>query len=555
MARAVTVPATQRGLAVFAPEIAELGKKPATEATAVLIPVSKIDVPGELASVPLDEANVETIAATVRSDGLHNPIEVRARANRYELVDGRHRLDAHRRLGLLEILAFVRNDLDDVATAAARTVTNVARRVVPPIERARAYHALAELGLTQEQVAQRVGASTADVQRHLGILDLPDKVAVIVGAPDARFSWDDIGEMRAFVKSARDANMKDLPERVELALVAIVSRKNPRWDPWGFKNALKTQGVKLVENDWQRDGDRAYKAALAKTVTIGPSRDAVRIETPAFMDALAALDAKKAETRAKAAKGDKGAQRELAVDKEAAKRRLENEVERVRIERERAALAKALRATLSLGARELETLERVVLMHANPTDDQLDAILDACGLTSRDIGSNARNGRDYDFEAAIKKLRSAGKRAVAARLLAGLAAYHLHEPGRDAYAEPDERVLKLWTGATSEQVEAKARADLVKTAKLRKDGKLPKAGPWWMDERRVKCDTCGAVEGKWCSIKVAFKAYVTRTFHAARIAAAAKVPIKEPAVNPASAKKAKPRARADDEDLDDDAEG
>jgi ParB family chromosome partitioning protein len=102
------------------------------------------------------------------------PLLVRRKGERYELIAGERRWRAAQLAGLTTIPAVLRNVPDDKVLELA-LIENIQREDLNPIEEARAYKKLIEtLGLTQEIVAERVGRDRSYVTNYLRLLKLPD---------------------------------------------------------------------------------------------------------------------------------------------------------------------------------------------------------------------------------------------------------------------------------------------------------------------------------------------------------------------------------------------
>lgn len=119
---------------------------------------------------------LQELAASILEHGVLQPIIVRKADNGYQLISGERRLQATRRAGLTQIPAIVRDYSDRQALEVA-LVENLQREDISPVEAAEAYKRLMdEFGLTQEQVALRVGKSRPAVANTLRLLKLPDLI-------------------------------------------------------------------------------------------------------------------------------------------------------------------------------------------------------------------------------------------------------------------------------------------------------------------------------------------------------------------------------------------
>jgi ParB family chromosome partitioning protein len=154
-----------------------LGSRDAAEATNVV----QIDV-DQIVSNPFqprtvfDEESIAELARTIHTHGMIQPIVVRRRNGRYELIAGERRWRAVKSLGWKTIPAIIR-DMNDAQTASAALIENLQREGLTPIEEAVAYQQLLELhGLTQESLAQRLGKGQSTIANKLRLLHLPKEV-------------------------------------------------------------------------------------------------------------------------------------------------------------------------------------------------------------------------------------------------------------------------------------------------------------------------------------------------------------------------------------------
>src|SRR3954471_7580712 len=128
-----------------------------------------------------DEGRLEELAQSIRSNGVVQPILVRRRGARYQLVAGERRWRAAQRAGLQQIPAIIREIPDDKLLELA-LIENIQRQELNAIEEAHAYKRLIEtLGLTQEVVAQRVGRDRSFITNYLRLLRLPEDIQQLLG--------------------------------------------------------------------------------------------------------------------------------------------------------------------------------------------------------------------------------------------------------------------------------------------------------------------------------------------------------------------------------------
>jgi len=128
-----------------------------------------------------DPQGLEELAGSMKAQGVLQPIIVRpSDGGTYELVAGERRWRASQIAGLLKIPAVVREVSDDRVLELA-LIENLQREDLNPLEEANAYQTLIdELGLSQQEVADRVGKQRATVANALRLLNLPPAVQELV---------------------------------------------------------------------------------------------------------------------------------------------------------------------------------------------------------------------------------------------------------------------------------------------------------------------------------------------------------------------------------------
>ena len=122
------------------------------------------------------DAELESLADSIRSQGIIQPLLVRADDVGYELVAGERRLRAAALAGLQQVPVVVK-DISDTKMLEMSIVENIQRENLNPMEEAEAYHRLiTEFELTQDQAAERVGKSRSAVANFLRLRQLPDPI-------------------------------------------------------------------------------------------------------------------------------------------------------------------------------------------------------------------------------------------------------------------------------------------------------------------------------------------------------------------------------------------
>jgi ParB family chromosome partitioning protein len=174
-----------------------------------------------------DAAGLQELKASITNHGILQPVVVRAIDDGFELVSGERRWRAARLAGLTAIPAVIRPGVSDDDMLELALVENVQRRDLDPIERAIGYRSMVDrLGLTQEEVAQRVGLQRATVANHLRLLDLPESIRQALSG--GRISMGHARALLAMEPGAEQAALAQTIEREGLS-VREVERRVREW--------------------------------------------------------------------------------------------------------------------------------------------------------------------------------------------------------------------------------------------------------------------------------------------------------------------------------------
>ncbi|MBA3769260.1 MAG: ParB/RepB/Spo0J family partition protein [Blastocatellia bacterium] len=140
------------------------------------IDIDLIDPNPEQPRIEFNEIHLEELAASIRANGIVQPIVVRSRDGRFQIVAGERRWRAAQRAEMRKVPAVVREIADDKLLEVA-LIENIQRQELNPIEEANAYRKLIEnIGLTQEQLSERVGKERSLIATTMRLLRLPDDV-------------------------------------------------------------------------------------------------------------------------------------------------------------------------------------------------------------------------------------------------------------------------------------------------------------------------------------------------------------------------------------------
>ena len=124
-----------------------------------------------------DEESIAELAQSIQQVGLLQPLLVRKVDEGYELVAGERRLRAVTSLGMEKVACIVQQDIEDESSAMMALIENLQREDLHYLEEAQCYQKLLETyGLTQEELANRLGKSQSSIANKLRLLKLSDEV-------------------------------------------------------------------------------------------------------------------------------------------------------------------------------------------------------------------------------------------------------------------------------------------------------------------------------------------------------------------------------------------
>ena len=275
-----------KGLAALLGETMEEGAAGARAGALLSIPIEHLAPHPGQPRQHFDEAEIESLAASIREKGIVQPLVVRPGDGGeddapYQIVAGERRWRAAQRAGLHELPAVVRH-LNDSESIEIALVENLQRSDLNPLEEATAYRRLIrEFDHRQEDVATALGKSRSHVANTVRLLDLPERVKALVG--DGTLS---AGHGRALLAAADPAALSDTVVRLGLTVrqtEALVRRAaEERTGP--SKRRTDDPNLKALQTDLSR--------ALGLKVTIDSAkrgaggRLTIAYKEPEQLDAL-----------------------------------------------------------------------------------------------------------------------------------------------------------------------------------------------------------------------------------------------------------------------------
>jgi ParB family transcriptional regulator, chromosome partitioning protein len=173
------------------------------------------------------DESLNGLAESVKAHGVVQPVLVRRRGARYELVAGERRWRAAKIAGLTKIPVLVK-DVADADLLEVALVENVLREDLNPIEEAQAYRNLIDkVGVTQEALAERFGRDRSYITNYLRLLRLPEDLQQLVkekrlstGHARTLLGLEDTDLQR---RAARQVIQKDLSVRATESMVKALT--------------------------------------------------------------------------------------------------------------------------------------------------------------------------------------------------------------------------------------------------------------------------------------------------------------------------------------------
>jgi len=139
-----------------------------------LVPIDQIDPnPNQPRQVMGD---LSELIASIGEKGVIEPLVVRQRGDRYQIIAGERRYQAAVQVGLRELPAVIR-EVDDTEVIELALIENLQRKDLTPFEEAEALHGLADrCGYTHEDLARRLGKSRTAVTESLALNGMPEEI-------------------------------------------------------------------------------------------------------------------------------------------------------------------------------------------------------------------------------------------------------------------------------------------------------------------------------------------------------------------------------------------
>ena len=199
-----------------------------------------------------NEEKLNDLAQSIKSNGLVQPILLRRVSNgHYQIVAGERRWRAAQKAGLHKVNAVIRS-IPDAKLLELALIENIQRQELNPIEEAQAYQKLIQtLGLTQDEVAQRVGKDRSSIANYLRLLKLPEEIQQMLIEDSLS-----MGHARALL------GLESEEEQLELAKEVVARKMSVRDTEQSVKRTAS--GTPIRESSTRRQNDANIRAAELK---------------------------------------------------------------------------------------------------------------------------------------------------------------------------------------------------------------------------------------------------------------------------------------------------
>lgn len=248
------------------------------------LPITKLEPRPDQPRQNFDEEKLAELAQSIRDHGVLQPVTVREGGDGYyQIVAGERRWRAARLAGLSEIPVNI-VDVSDREASEIALIENLQREDLNPIEEGRGYETLmARYGLTQEQVAERVGKSRPTITNAIRLLSLSPGALELCEAGKLSTSQAkallELTDAEAQVRLARQAVEREMPVR-EISASVKRLKTGDKTRPRPKKNyRLGPDGI-----DYAAELERELTGALGRKVTIEARKGSGRLTLEYYSD-------------------------------------------------------------------------------------------------------------------------------------------------------------------------------------------------------------------------------------------------------------------------------
>lgn len=238
----------------------------------IYLPISKVEANIDQPRKHFDEDALYELSESIREHGVIQPLTVRKLSSGYyQIIAGERRWRAARLAGLKEIPCRVM-DADEQKRTEIALIENLQREDLSPLEEAEGYkHLVEDFGLTQEEVANRVGKSRPAVANALRLLSLSKDIKPFLETGELS-----AGHARALLKVRGSEEQRTLAQKVIQEGLSV--RQTERLaDKWGKEEPEKPERPKPFV-DYTREVENRLTRSLGRKVKIVAGRKKGRLE-------------------------------------------------------------------------------------------------------------------------------------------------------------------------------------------------------------------------------------------------------------------------------------
>jgi len=251
-----------RGLGALIPQRAESAAPQPRAAGLAQIPIELIQPNPYQPRRTFNESSMDELARSVREHGIVQPLVVMRAGDRYKLIAGERRFRAAQKAGLTTVPVVVKDLVKSADALEIALVENIQREDLNPMEEANAYHQLHdEFGLTQEEIARRVGKERSTVANFLRLLKLPAAVKEMLASGQLS-----MGHARALLAVESAKKQEALAERV------VKNDLNVRQTEVLASEKPKARAKEKEKDVFTRDAEEKLQRTLRTKVEIDRKR-------------------------------------------------------------------------------------------------------------------------------------------------------------------------------------------------------------------------------------------------------------------------------------------
>jgi ParB family chromosome partitioning protein len=220
------------------------------------VPVTEIHPNPNQPRAEFDEAALLELTASVTRDGILQPIVARRSGGGFEIIAGERRWRAAKAAGLKEVPVILR-EADENRALELALIENIQREDLNPIELARAFERMVQLGLRHDEIGEKTGKDRTTVTNSLRLLQLPEFIQSLVsmrrlspGHARALLKLDDADRLEVANRCIREGwSVRQIEEYTKPSKNGAAPNETARPEP--AKTAPTDPNVRAVETELQ----------------------------------------------------------------------------------------------------------------------------------------------------------------------------------------------------------------------------------------------------------------------------------------------------------------